>query len=225
MGRALKLPKIGFSDFAWKVGWKTPNKLSCDLDNAAAMRFFSRAPRNHCDFLRFFRRFSGDSSVASAEKLAISHFAIWNRSDFSAIAIFWGAKRIRALPTFSRSHPALLEKRPTPAWPQKASLRTLLGFLGASMHLADSDRVSPNTPPLLPARFGSLAFAIKNRHFRGECSRILARTARKYSKFWVFACVPNPGKQSIWRQCPPSSGKQSTNKLPNRPVFTHVHPP
>ena len=42
------------------------------------------------------------------------------------------------------------------------------------------------------------------------------------TKFWVFACVPNTGRQSIWRQCPPSARKQSTKKLPNRPAFTHV---
>ena len=71
-------------------------------------------------------------------------------------------------------------------------------------------------------RFGSLAFAMKNRHFGGECSWILAGKARKCGRFWVFACVPNPGKQSIWRQCPPSARKQSTKKLPNRPGFTHV---
>ena len=38
----------------------------------------------------------------------------------------------------------------------------------------------------------------------------------------MFACVPNPGKQSIWRQCPPSARQESTKKLPNHPVFTHV---
>ena len=54
---------------------------------------------------------------------------------------------------------------------------------------------------------------------------ILAGKARKCDRFWVFARVPNPGKQSIWRQCPPSARKQSTKKLPNRPGFTHVHPP
>ena len=41
----------------------------------------------------------------------------------------------------------------------------------------------------------------------------------------VCVTVPKPGQQSIWRQCPPSARKQSTNKLPNRPGFTHVHPP
>ena len=74
-----------------------------------------------------------------------------------------------------------------------------------------------------PGRFGSLAFAMKNRHFGGECSRILAGKARNCGGFWVFACVQNPGKQRIWRQCPPSARKQSTKKLPNRPGFTHVH--
>ena len=73
-----------------------------------------------------------------------------------------------------------------------------------------------------PGGFGSLAFAMKNGHFRGHCSWILAGKARKCGRFWVFACVPNPGKQSIWRQCPPSARKQSTKKLPNRPGFTHV---
>ena len=46
-----------------------------------------------------------------------------------------------------------------------------------------------------PGRFGSLVFAMKNRHLWGECSWILAGKARKYGRFWVFACVPNPGKQ------------------------------
>ena len=46
--------------------------------------------------------------------------------------------------------------------------------------------------------------------------------ARKCGRFWVFARVPTPGKQSIWRQCLPSARKQSTKKLPNRPGFTHV---
>ena len=38
-------------------------------------------------------------------------------------------------------------------------------------------------------RFGSLAFAMKNRHFGGECSWILAGKARKCGRFWVFACL------------------------------------
>ena len=63
-----------------------------------------------------------------------------------------------------------------------------------------------------PGRFGSLVFAMKNRHFGGECSWILAGKARKCGRFWVFGCVPSPGKQSIWRQCPPSARKQSTKK-------------
>ena len=67
-----------------------------------------------------------------------------------------------------------------------------------------------------------LAFVMKNRHFGGECSWVLAGKARRCGKFWVFACVPNPGKLSIWRQCPPSARKESTKKLPNRSVFTHV---
>ena len=73
-----------------------------------------------------------------------------------------------------------------------------------------------------PGRIGSLAFAMKNRHFGGHCSWILAGKAGKCGRFWVFTCVPNPGKQSIWRQCPPSARLQSTKKLPNRPGFTHV---
>ena len=56
-------------------------------------------------------------------------------------------------------------------------------------------------------RFGSLAFAMKNRHFWGENSWILAGKARKCGRFWMFAGVPNPGKQSIWRQRPPSARK------------------
>ena len=73
-----------------------------------------------------------------------------------------------------------------------------------------------------PGRFGSFLFAMKNRHFGGECSWILAGKARKCGRFWVFPCVPNPGKQSTWRQCAPSARKQSTKKLPNRPSFTHI---
>ena len=73
-----------------------------------------------------------------------------------------------------------------------------------------------------PGRFGSLAFAMKNRHFGGECSWMRAGEARKCVKFWVFACVPNPGKQSIWRQCSPNAWKQSTKNLPNRPGFTQA---
>ena len=73
----------------------------------------------------------------------------------------------------------------------------------------------PTRPPCRrakPGRFSSLAYAMKNRHFGGECSWILAGKARKCGRFWVFACVPNPGKRSIWRQCAPSSRKQSTTK-------------
>ena len=73
-----------------------------------------------------------------------------------------------------------------------------------------------------PGRFGSFSLAMKNRHFGGECCWTLAGKARKCGRFWVFACVPNPGEQSVWRQCPPSARKQSTKKLPNRPGFTHV---
>ena len=61
-------------------------------------------------------------------------------------------------------------------------------------------------------RFGSLAFAMKNRHFGGESSRILAGKARECGKFWMFACVPNPSKQSIWRQCPQSARETKHKK-------------
>ena len=37
-----------------------------------------------------------------------------------------------------------------------------------------------------PGRFGSLAFAMKNRHFGGECSWILAGKARKCGRFWCL---------------------------------------
>ena len=40
-----------------------------------------------------------------------------------------------------------------------------------------------------PGRFGSLTFVMKNRHFGGQCSCILAGKARKCGRFWVFACV------------------------------------
>ena len=51
---------------------------------------------------------------------------------------------------------------------------------------------------------------------------MLPDTGRESTKMSQIACVPNPGKQSIWRQCPPSARKQSTKKLPNRPGFTHL---
>ena len=41
----------------------------------------------------------------------------------------------------------------------------------------------------------------------------------------MFARVPNPGKQSIRRQRPPSARKQSTNKPPNFPGFAMYLPP
>ena len=37
-------------------------------------------------------QFSSDVSATSAVKLAILHFSIWKRSDFSAIAMFWDAQ-------------------------------------------------------------------------------------------------------------------------------------
>ena len=86
----------------------------------------------------------------------------------------------------------------------------------------ENDKSTLFYPPTGGGRFGSLAFAMKNRHFGGECSWILAGKARKCGRFWVFARAPNPGKQSIWRQCPPCARKESTKKLPNRPGFTHV---
>ena len=73
-----------------------------------------------------------------------------------------------------------------------------------------------------PGTIWQFSVCHENRHFGGECSRILAGKARKCGNLWVFACVPNPGKQNIWRQCPPSARKQSAHKLPNRPVFTHL---
>ena len=76
-----------------------------------------------------------------------------------------------------------------------------------------------------PGRFGILAFALKDRHFGGECSQILAGKARKCGRFWVFACVSNPGKQSIWRQFPPSARKQSTKKTAKSSRFYPCTPP
>ena len=78
-----------------------------------------------------------------------------------------------------------------------------------------------------PGRFGSLAFALKNRHFGGERSPDTSRESTKMRQILgVCVCPKPPGKQSIWRQRPPSARKQSTDKLPNCPGFTHVqiHP-
>ena len=66
---------------------------------------------------------------------------------------------------------------------------------------------------------------MKNRHFEGECSWTLAGKARKCGRFWVFACVPNPGKQSIWRQCPPSARKQRTKKTAKSSRFYPMYSP
>ena len=68
-----------------------------------------------------------------------------------------------------------------------------------NMGKMQNDKSTLFYPRAKPGRFGSLAFAMKNRHIGGQCSCILAGKARKCGKFWVFACVPNPGKQSIWR--------------------------
>ena len=63
----------------------------------------------------------------------------------------------------------------------------------------------------------------ENRHFGGETSQILAGESTKVRQ---ILGVPNPGKQSIWRQCPSSARKRSTKQMPNRPVFyPHVPPP
>ena len=91
----------------------------------------------------------------------------------------------------------------------------------------------PGAPPLLgfsiencpppprrrakPGRFGSLAFAMKKRAFRRT---LLLNTSRASTKMWQILGVclcPKSGKQSIWRQRPPSARKQSTKKLPDRP--------
>ena len=58
--------------------------------------------------------------------------------------------------------------------------------------------------------------------FRGRVLPDTGRESTKCGRFWVFAYVSNPGKQSIWRQCPPSARKQNTKKMPIRPVFDHV---
>ena len=79
-----------------------------------------------------------------------------------------------------------------------------------------------------PGRFGSLTFAMTSSHFGGVSSRALAGKARECGRFWVFACVPNPGKQSIWRQCPPSARKQSTKNaqiIPFYPCTVEVSTP
>ena len=91
--------------------------------------------------------------------------------------------------------------------------KLILGMRDSILGIASHDLPIGRMAKL--GRFGSFAFAMKNRHFGSW-------RARKRGKFWVFACVPNPGKQSIWWQCPPSARKQSTNKLQNRPGFTHV---
>ena len=64
----------------------------CDLKTRKRCDFCSVPQKIAAIFLRFSRRFSGDFSVIYTVKLAILHFAIWKRSDFSAIAIFWDAR-------------------------------------------------------------------------------------------------------------------------------------
>ena len=88
-----------------------------------------------------------------------------------------------------------------------------LGLLNRGVFSGVSPRVSPGGRAK-PGQFGSLALARKNRHLGGESSRILAGKARKCGRFWVFACVPNPGKR-VSSKC----WKKSTKKMPNRPRF------
>ena len=67
---------------------------------------------------------------------------------------------------------------------------------------------------------------MKNRHFGGERSWILAGKARKRGKFWVFACVSRilvnkVSGDSVLQML----GNKGRKKLPNRPVFSHVQIP
>ena len=72
-----------------------------------------------------------------------------------------------------------------------------------------------------PGRFGSLAFAMKNRHFGKQCSWRLAGKARKCGRFWAFACVSQIlVNKTVSSKCQETKHEK---KLPNRPVFTHVH--
>ena len=67
------------------------SRKRCDLKTRKRYDFCSAPQKVAAIFLRFLRRFSGDFSAISAVKPAILHFAIWKRSDSSAIAIFWDA--------------------------------------------------------------------------------------------------------------------------------------
>ena len=71
--------------------------------------------------------------------------------------------------------------------------------------------------PYRRAKFGSLAFAMKNRHFGGECSWILAGKARKRGKFWMFACVPNPGKLQV----PGNKAQTNCQIVPVLPMYRY----
>ena len=83
-----------FSSFSVESGQElsVPRTLRFWKKRRNAEIFIPR-PKNCCDFLRFYLRFSGDVSAISVAKLASLHFAIWERSDCSVIAIFGGALR------------------------------------------------------------------------------------------------------------------------------------
>ena len=66
---------------------------------------------------------------------------------------------------------------------------------------------------------------MKNRHFGRECSCILAGKARKCGRFWVFARVPNPGKQSTWKTVSSKCQETKHEKTAKSSRFTHVHRP
>ena len=73
----------------------------CAFENAETLRSLFRAPQNRCDtsaiFSDFFGRFFCDFSLTTCDL----HCAIRKRSDFAAIASFWGAKVDRD--TFSQA--------------------------------------------------------------------------------------------------------------------------
>ena len=73
-----------------------------------------------------------------------------------------------------------------------------------------------------PGRCGSLALAMKNRHFGGECSWILAGKARKCGRFWVFACVGKASGDSVL-QVLGNKARKNCQVVPVLPTYNGYH--
>ena len=94
--------------------------------------------------------------------------------------------------------------------------RQTSGNIGRESLIGDRDSPCGRAKP---GRFGSLAFAMKIGISGDSAHGYQQEKHESVADSGCFVCVPNPSKQSIWRQCPPSARKQSTEKMPNRPFF------